>query len=47
MQAHLVDFLIYDLIYDFVYGGSVVIQINDDTGHYFQTRKGLRQVDPL
>jgi hypothetical protein len=21
--------------------------INDDTGHYFQTRKGLRQGDPL
>jgi hypothetical protein len=24
-----------------VYGGSVVIRVNDDTGHFFQTRKGL------
>jgi hypothetical protein len=30
-----------------VYGGSVAIRVNDDTGHYFQTRKGLRQGDPL
>ena len=28
------------LINDFVYGGSVAIRVNDDTGHYFQTRKG-------
>jgi hypothetical protein len=25
------------LIHDFVYGGSVAIRVNDDTGHYFQT----------
>jgi hypothetical protein len=31
----------------FVQGGSVGIRVNDDIGHYFQTRKGLRQVDPL
>jgi hypothetical protein len=30
-----------------VSGGSVVIHVNDDTGRYFQTRKGLRQCDPL
>jgi hypothetical protein len=31
----------------FVRGGSVGIRVNDDIGHYFQTRKGLRQGDPL
>jgi hypothetical protein len=35
------------LINDFVSGGSVAIRVNDDTGHYFQTRKGLRQGDSL
>jgi hypothetical protein len=35
------------LINDFMSGGSVAIRVNDDTGHYFQTRKGLRQGDPL
>jgi hypothetical protein len=35
------------LINDFVSGGSVVISVNDDTGYYFQTRKGLRQGDLL
>jgi hypothetical protein len=35
------------LINDFVFGGSVAIRVNDDTGRYFQTRKGLRQGDPL
>jgi retron-type reverse transcriptase len=30
-----------------VYGGSVVIRVNDETGCFFQTRKGLRQGDPL
>jgi hypothetical protein len=35
------------LINDFVSGGSVAIRVNDDTGCYFQTRKGLRQGDPL
>lgn len=27
--------------------GSVVIKVNDDVGRYFQTKKGLRQGDPL
>ena len=36
-----------DLITNFVQGGSVGIRVNDDIGHYFQTRKGLRQGDPL
>lgn len=27
--------------------GSVGIKVNDDRGHYFQTRKGVRQGDPL
>jgi hypothetical protein len=31
----------------FVQGGSIGIRVNDDIGHYFQTRKGLRQGDPL
>ena len=31
----------------FVKGGSVGIRVNDDIGHYFQTKKGLRQGDPL
>jgi hypothetical protein len=35
------------LINDFVSGGSVAIRVNDDIGRYFQTRKGLRQGDPL
>jgi hypothetical protein len=35
------------LINDFVSGGSVAIRVNDDTGRYFLTRKGLRQGDPL
>jgi hypothetical protein len=30
-----------------VSGGSVAIKVNDDIGHYFQTKKGLRQGDPL
>lgn len=28
-------------------GGSVGTKVNDDIGAYFQTYKGLRQVDPL
>jgi hypothetical protein len=28
-------------------GGSVAIRVNDNTGRYFQTRKGLHQGDPL
>jgi hypothetical protein len=35
------------LINDFVSGGCVAIRVNDDTGRYFQTRKGLWQGDPL
>jgi hypothetical protein len=27
--------------------GSVCVQINDELGHFFQTKKGLRQGDPL
>jgi hypothetical protein len=27
--------------------GGVGIRVNDDIGHYFQTKKGLRQGDPL
>ena len=34
-------------IRNFVTGGSVAINVNNDTGHYFQTKKGLRQGDPL
>jgi hypothetical protein len=30
-----------------VKGGSVGIKVNDDIGQYFQTKKGLRQGDPL
>jgi hypothetical protein len=36
-----------NLIRNFVQGGSVAIKVNDDTRHYFQTKKGLRQGDPL
>jgi hypothetical protein len=35
------------LIHSFVSGGSVAIKVNDYTGHYFQTKNGLRQGDPL
>jgi hypothetical protein len=35
------------LINEFVSRGSVAIRVNDDTGRYFQTRKGLWQGDPL
>ena len=27
--------------------GSVNIKVNDDVGHFFQTKKGVRQGDPL
>jgi hypothetical protein len=27
--------------------GSVCVQVNDNLGHFFQTKKGLRQGDPL
>jgi retron-type reverse transcriptase len=35
------------LIHNFIFGGSVAIKVNDDVGRYFQTKKGLRQGDPL
>ena len=35
------------LIHNFVSGGSVAIKVNDDIGNFFQTKKGLRQGDPL
>jgi hypothetical protein len=36
-----------DLISYFVEGGSVGVKVNDNIDHYFQTKKGLRQGDPL
>jgi hypothetical protein len=30
-----------------VTGGSVGIKVNDDVGYYFQTKRGLRQGDPM
>jgi hypothetical protein len=30
-----------------VSGGSVNVKVNDESGHFFQTRKGFRQGDPL
>ena len=34
-------------IKSFVSGGSIAVNVNDEVGPYFQTRKGLRQGDPL
>ena len=34
-------------IKSFISSGSVAININDEVGPYFQTKKGLRQGDPL
>ena len=34
-------------IQNFVTGGSVAIEVNDDVGHYFQTKEGLRQGDSM
>ena len=34
-------------MYHFIQGGNVNIKVNDQLGKYFQTRKGLRQGDPL
>ena len=28
-------------------GGSVAVKVNDEIGRYFQTKKGLRQGDPM
>jgi retron-type reverse transcriptase len=36
-----------DRIKQYVQGGSVGVRVNDVIGHNFQTRKGLRQGDPL
>jgi hypothetical protein len=36
----------YSLNRNFVPGGSVAIKVNDDVGHYFQTRKGIWQGGP-
>jgi hypothetical protein len=33
-------------IKSFVIGASVVVNINDDVGHFFQTKKDLQQGDP-
>ena len=35
------------MIHSFIPGGSVAIKINDDVGHYFQTKKALRQGDSI
>jgi hypothetical protein len=35
------------LIHSSASGGRVAIKVNDDICHYFQTKKGLRQGDPL
>jgi len=34
-------------IKSFISGGSVAINVNDEIGSFFQTKKGLRQGDPL
>src|SRR6266498_1326584 len=34
-------------VQSFISGGSVAVNVNNEIGHYFQTRKGLRQGDPL
>jgi len=36
-----------DWIEKIVSKGMVNVKINDELGHYFQTRKGVRQGDPL
>jgi hypothetical protein len=34
-------------IQEFITCGSVGIRVNEEIGHYFQTRKGLHQGDPI
>src|SRR6266498_1202020 len=34
-------------IKSFISGASIVVNVNNNIGHYFQTKKGLRQGDPL
>jgi hypothetical protein len=34
-------------IQEFIRHGGVGIRVNEQIGHYFQIRKGLRQGDPL
>ena len=34
-------------IKSFISGGSVAVNVNDEVGPFFQTKKGLRQGDPL
>jgi hypothetical protein len=34
-------------VYHFVSGGCVAVKVNNDVAMYFQTKKGLRQDDPL
>lgn len=29
-------------VHNFISGGSVAIKVNDNIGHYFKTKKGLR-----
>jgi hypothetical protein len=36
-----------DLFTNFIQGGSTRVKVNDAIDHYFQTKKGLRQGDPL
>ena len=35
------------MIHNFISGGRVAMKFNDDVGRYFQTKKRLRQGDPL
>ena len=34
-------------IKSFISGGSIAINVNDEVGPFFKTKKGLRQGDPL
>ena len=38
---------IISLVKQMTQGGSVGVKVNDDIGHYFRTKKSLRQGDPL